>query len=107
MLEYVAFLSCLQFADCNIIYCNAIFKPKQVISLEHLYLKNDVMGVLPTGYGKSLIFHLLPGLLFTRDMLNIYLSLRDVDISTITSIIIVVLPLNALINNQISCLGLA
>lgn len=107
MLEYIAFLSCLQFAICNSIYCNAILKPKQIISLEHLYLKRDVICVLPTGYGKSLIFHLLPGLLFAKQKLNMYLNLRDVDISTITAVIIVVLPLNALVSNQISRIGLS
>ena len=106
MLEYIAFLSCLQFAICNSIYCNAILKPKQIISLEHLYLKRDVICVLPTGYGKSLIFH-LPGLLFAKQKLNMYLNLRDVDISTITAVIIVVSPLNALVSNQISRIGLS
>ncbi len=107
MLEYIAFLTCLQFAICNSIYCNAILKPKQIISLEHLYLMRDVICVLPTGYGKSLIFHVLPGLLFAKQKLDIDLSLRNVDVSAITAVIIVVSPLNALISNQISRLGLS
>ena len=107
MLEYIAFLTCLQFAICNSIYCNAILKPKQIISLEHLYLMRDVICVLPTGYGKSLIFHVLPGLLFAKQKLDIDLSLRNVDVSAITAVIIVVSPLNALISNQISRLDLS
>ena len=107
MLDYILFLSCLEFAIRNSTYFNTILKPKQVICLEHLYLKRDVICVLPTGYGKSLIFHLLPGLLFDKEMLLMNETFRDVDMSTVTAIVIVVSPLNALINNQISRLGLS
>ena len=88
MLDYIAFLSCLQFAVSNSVYCNTILKPKQVICLEYVYLKNDVLCVLPTGYGKSLVF-LGP-------------SLWSMNISMVTTIIVVVSPLNALISNQIA-----
>ena len=39
-----------------------ILKPKQVDCLLHLVCRptGDVIGILPTGYGKSLIFELLP-----------------------------------------------
>ena len=106
MLDYILFLSCLEFAIRNSTYFNTILKPKQVICLEHLYLKRDVICVLPTGYGKSLIFHLLPGLLFAKEMLLMNETFRDVDMTTVTAIVIVVSPLNALINHQISRLGL-
>ena len=106
MLQYIAFLTCLQFAICNSI-CNTILKPKQIISLEYLHLTRDVVCDLPTGYGKSLIFHVLPGLLFTKQKLDIDLSLRNLDVSAITAVIIVVSPLSALISNQISHLGLS
>ena len=66
MLHYIAFLSCLEFAVLNSLYQETILKPKQVLCLESLYLQNDVMCVLSTGYGKSLIFHLLPMLLFAK-----------------------------------------
>ena len=66
MLDYIVFLSCLEFALLNSAYKCTILKPKQVICLETLYLQKDVMCVLPTGYGKSLIFHLLPMLLFAK-----------------------------------------
>ena len=107
MLDYILFLSCLEFAIRNSTYFNTILKPKQVICLEYLYLKRGVICVLPTGYGKSLIFHLLPGLLFAKEMLLMNETFRDVDMSTVTAIVIVVSPLNALINNQISRLGLS
>ena len=57
MLEYIAFLSCLEFAVLNSMYEHRILKPKQVLCMESLYLNKDLMCVLPTGYGKSLIFH--------------------------------------------------
>lgn len=50
------------------------------------------MAVLPTRYGKSLIFHVLPSL-FLEKMNSQSLSFRPV--------IIVVLPLNVLIKDQI------
>ena len=59
MLEYIAFFSCLEFAVLNSTYENRILKPKIVLWMECLYLKVDLMCVLPTGYGKSLILHLL------------------------------------------------
>ena len=38
-------------------------KPKQVNCLEAVYFGENVVAVLPTGYGKSIIFYLLPALL--------------------------------------------
>ena len=39
-------------------------KPEQELCLESLVVKRkDVLGVLPTGYGKSLIYQLLPKLM--------------------------------------------
>ena len=104
MLDHIAFLSCLQFAISNSIYSNNNLKPKQVICLECMYLKRNVIWVLPTGYGKSLAFQLLPGLMFAKEKLR-DVRLLDIDISVAVTIIIVVSPLNALISNQISCLG--
>ena len=66
MLDYIAFLCCLEFAVINSFYQEIVLKPKQVVCLESIYFGNDVMCVLPTGYVKSLIFHLLPLLLFVR-----------------------------------------
>ena len=41
-------------------------KPKQVKCLEAIYFGRDVVAVLPTGYRKSLIFHLLPSLFYDK-----------------------------------------
>ena len=70
MLEYLAFLSCLEFAILNSFYLDKILKPKQVICLANIFLRKDVLCVLPTGYGKSLIFHLVPMMLFAKGKLT-------------------------------------
>ena len=112
MLEYIAFLSCLEFAVLNSMYDDRILKPKQVLCLESLYLRKDLMCVLPTGYGKSLIFHLLPNmLLFAKYNLGsddfqiwrrAWRSSKEISAAAINSIIVVVSPLNSLMNDQIA-----
>ena len=57
-------------------------KPKQVQCFESLLNGTDVVAVFPTGFGKSLIFHLLPDILTTKSESNIVLV-----ISPLTSII--------------------
>ncbi|XP_028394542.1 putative ATP-dependent DNA helicase Q1 [Dendronephthya gigantea] len=111
MLDYIAFLSCLEFALLNSVYQNTILKPKQIICLENVYLENDVMCVLPTGYGKSLIFHLLPMLLFAKFKLlgDLRFSWRSRGLSAtvVNSIVIVVSPLNSLMSDQVSRLSMS
>lgn len=65
-----------------------VLKEKQIETLSYLYKGTDVMCVLPTGYGKSVIFHVLPRLLGLG---------KGID----NSIVIVVSPLNAIIQDQI------
>ncbi|CAB4022829.1 ATP-dependent DNA helicase -like, partial [Paramuricea clavata] len=67
-------------------------KVKQYKILDALISGRDVIGVLPTGYGKSIIFQLLP-------FLHEYHSISDAG-----NIVIVVAPLNALIEDQIKSL---
>jgi superfamily II DNA helicase RecQ len=110
MLDYITFLSCLEFAVLNSLYRDNILKPKQVLCLESMYCQRDVMCVLPTGYGKSLIFHLLP-MLFAKynlqgDVLRAWKS-KSFSTALVKSIVIVVSPLNSLINDQISQLGMS
>ena len=86
------FYSSLHFAIVNShLYSSIILKPKQVKCLEAVYFGRDVIAVLPTGYGKSLICHLLPSLFY--DKLTSASNKR--------AVVIVVSPLNALIENQI------
>ncbi|KAK2549364.1 RecQ-like DNA helicase Blm [Acropora cervicornis] len=54
------FYSSLHFAILTSSYNNINVKPKQVKCLEAVYNGRDLVAVLPTGYGKSMIFHLLP-----------------------------------------------
>lgn len=57
--------------------------------------KKDVLGVLPTGFGKSLIFHLM------SDIFN-FVETKGSPSKTPSSITIVISPLNALMRDQIS-----
>ncbi len=75
-------------------YHNLFLKVKQYQILESVILKRDTIGILPTGYGKSIIFHLLP---FAAD----YLSQNN---TTNGNIALIVTPLNAIIDDQISFL---
>ena len=59
------------------------------------------MCILPTGYGKPLIFHLLP-MLFAKFKLLTGQFQRDFSAALVDAIVIVVSPLNSLMNDQIS-----
>ena len=76
MLDHIAFLCCLEFAGLNSVYQDTVLKPNQVICLESVYLQKDAMCILPMGYGKLLIFHLLQMLLFAKFKLCIDLLLK-------------------------------
>ena len=52
----LGFLRCVQKALLSAGYDDIILKVKQVICLESLYLKKDLVAVLPTGYGAILSF---------------------------------------------------
>ena len=109
MLEYLAFLSCLEFAILNSFYLDKILKPKQVICLENIFLRKDVLCVLPTGYGKSLIFHLVPMMLFAKGKLtdgDFWKCRGSVPTADINTIVIVVSPFNSLMSDQVSRLCL-
>ena len=86
------FYNSLQAASSHSIYSNVNLKVKQVICLEAIYHGRDVVAVLPTGYGKSVIFHLLPSL---------FLDKINYERGAAHPVVIVVSPLNALIKDQI------
>ena len=90
--DSIEFLHCLHFAIVNSEYSNIILKPKQVLCLEAVYHGKDLLAVLPTGYGKSLIFHLLSSLIAEKN--------RRTDVLEKPAII-VISPLNSLINDQL------
>ena len=90
------FFSSLNFAIVNSNYWNINLKPKQVKCLESIYLGRDSIGVLPTGYRKSII---LPGLFF--DKINSKSAQSVSSSSSINPVVVVVSRLNSLISNQI------
>lgn len=65
-------------------------KPKQVVTIKQA-LKNDCISVLPTGYGKSLIFEILPFVDF---------SFYDRQ-----CLVLLICPLNVIIEQEIAKLG--
>ena len=64
------------------------------------------MCVLPTGYVKSLIFHLLPMLLYAKHKLRsddlLGWRSKSIYMAAINAIVTVVSPLNSLMSDQIS-----
>jgi ATP-dependent DNA helicase RecQ len=95
------FLSCLHSAVIKSgLYSNINLKPKQTKCLAAMYNRRDTVAVLPTGYGKSLIYQLLPPLLNER---NLYEQRRsgEIVLSRSTPIILVLSPLNSLVDDQI------
>ena len=95
------FFACLHFAIRNSLYSNIILKPKQAICLEKLFFGSDVLAVLPTGNGKSLIYQILPLLLYCKEWLQGSQIQRSISECDLTSVVIVICPLNSLINDQI------
>ena len=90
--SFLDFLHCLHSAIVKSEYTSVILKPKQVLCLEAAYLEKDLLAVLPTGYGKSLVFHLLSSLLAERKRRSGVLE---------KTVVIVVFPLNSLIHDQL------
>lgn len=90
--QVAMFYSSFQVAITQSRYSNLNLKPKQVQCSEAIYSGRDVVAISPMGYGNSLIFHLLPSLLFEK--LN---SQRLVPSLSFHPVVIVVSPLNALI----------
>lgn len=88
------FFSSLHFAISSSSYSNIKLKVKQLQCLDTIYPGGDVVAVLPIGYGKSLIFHILPALLC-------YKMNGQSPLSQVRAIVFVVSPLNALIKNLI------
>ena len=76
--------------ECDPTYGCLIFKSKQIQCYEEVLNGNDVFAVLPTGFGKSIIYHLLPYIFPAKDQNNI---------------VIVIAPLDSIIQDQISVLS--
>ncbi len=79
-------------------YENIFLKVKQYQVIESVLLKRDTIGILATGYGKSVIFHLIP---FAADYLYKNFNGRNTQNG---NIILIITQLNAIIDDQISIL---
>ena len=75
------------------LYQNICFKPKQVQCFDLMLRDFDTVAVLPTGYGKLLIFQLLPYVLPQKSVNNK------------ANLFIVVCPLSSIIKDQIGVLN--
>ncbi len=82
------FLMCLHFSIIHSLYSTVILKPKQVICLEKIFLGKDLLPVLPTGYGKSLIYQLLPLILFHKKALEEDPTRGIISISDVTTVLL-------------------
>lgn len=68
------------------------------------YIGKDVLCVMPTGYGKSLIFHLLPVLEYFERVYSTGQKLEMRLVNSVPTVVIVISPLNALMHDQVPCL---
>ena len=73
--------------SCN--FPSHCLKPLQVKCFEYLLRGDDVVAVLPTGFGKSILFQLLP---------------KFFPVKTDKNMVIVVCPLNSIIEDQLKIL---
>ena len=72
-----------------------------MICLEKVFLGRDILAVLPTGYGKSLIFHILPLVFLAKERFQKGMRIN----ASFWPIVIIISPLNSLINDQIAKLA--
>ena len=82
------FLSCVQSALLSTGYYSIIVKVKQVICLESLFLKKDLVAVLSTGYGKSLFFQVLPRMLSERDSRSMSLFYLELSFFAVNIVVV-------------------
>ena len=87
--DFLTVLGRLQYALKQTNYPILNFKPLQIKCLEYLLKGHDVVGVLPTGFGKSMLFHIMPYL---------------IPVKTRKNIVLVVCPLNSIIEDQLRVL---
>ena len=94
--EGIEFHNCLSAVLCNskIRGLNFVLKKEQEKALKSLFLGKDVVGILPTGFGKSLIFQLL--VLLTSEKFH-----RQGQRNR-NATILVICPLRSLIEDQLT-----
>ena len=71
-------------------------KPEQKLIVEYVVQKKDVFAALPTGFGKSLTFQILP---------SVYIALNNKGFDVPSSpVVIVVSPLSSIVKDQVGFL---
>ena len=81
---------------------NMEMKEEQMLAIESIVLKSrDVLAILPTGFGKSLIYQILPGVF---DNLTGHRHFGKTVVKD-QAMVLVVSPLNALMRDQITKLN--
>ena len=87
--NFLSVLRRIEFSLNNGNFPSLNLKPLQMKCFEYMLEGQDVIGVLPTGFGKSMLFHLLP---------------HFIPVKTTKNIVIVVCPLNSIIEDQLKVL---
>ena len=104
--QFHTFLKALSFALKETNLDRVCLKPKQMEILFQLFNGRNALGVLATGYGKSLTFYLLPELMKFKGQgkhdKNDVASQHTDSQTEEDRAVLVISPLNALIQNQIS-----
>jgi len=67
-------------------------KPEQILVIENIVRGKDVFAALPTGFGKSITFQILPAVK------------KSLERSSVSPLVIVVCPLNSIIKDQVNYL---
>ena len=95
MADTVVFESALKYGLKEIGKEDFILKGKQHEALESIVVHgNDTLAILPTGYGKSLIYQLLPAVFD-------FMCAGGQTSKIVGNLVLVVSPLNALMRNQV------
>ena len=87
--KYLNVFERIQYTLTKTTFPDFTFKPKQIQVFDKLLQQNDMIAVLPTGYGKSILFQMLPYLLPLKCKQNI---------------VLVITPLNSIISDQMNIL---
>ncbi|XP_068752409.1 ATP-dependent DNA helicase RecQ-like [Montipora capricornis] len=87
--NFLSVLRRIEFSLNNGNFPSLNLKPLQMKCFEYMLEGQDVIGVLPTGFGKSMLFHLLP---------------HFIPVKTTKNIVIAVCPLNSIIEDQLKVL---
>jgi ATP-dependent DNA helicase RecQ len=90
------FMDCLQVVEKKL-NINFKWKENQLVALEAIFNKKDMMVTLPTGYGKSILYQAAPYLSAVKN---------GEDVDKTQQCVLVITPLNAIMLDQVKALSL-